>query len=153
MDGFHALGTQGRSHPRQRQDPDEEKLLKKVARSLAWKLNKSSHGPYKATWSAFRAKSAAMGERKVWYESKEKPRTSRPLTLASTSLPSFVARWLATYNFGWAPQQNNPRLICVSATKGRNKALKCHHGYEVKGLTSPRSGWIFPAQTAGPFFL
>lgn len=29
MDGFHALGTQGRSHPRQRQDPDEEKLLKK----------------------------------------------------------------------------------------------------------------------------
>ncbi len=28
MDGFHALGTQGRSHPRQRQDPEEEKLLK-----------------------------------------------------------------------------------------------------------------------------
>lgn len=28
MDGFHALGTQGRSHPRQRRDPEEEKLLK-----------------------------------------------------------------------------------------------------------------------------
>lgn len=28
MDGFHALGTQGRSHPRQRQDPEEEKQLK-----------------------------------------------------------------------------------------------------------------------------
>lgn len=28
MDGFHALGTQGRSHPRKRQDPAEEKLLK-----------------------------------------------------------------------------------------------------------------------------
>lgn len=28
MDGFHALGTQGRSHPRKRQDPVEEKLRK-----------------------------------------------------------------------------------------------------------------------------
>lgn len=28
MDGFHALGTQGRSHPRKCQDPAEEKLPK-----------------------------------------------------------------------------------------------------------------------------
>lgn len=34
MDGFHALGTQGRSHPRQRQDPEEEKAAKKVAQML-----------------------------------------------------------------------------------------------------------------------
>lgn len=29
MDGFHALGTQGRSHPRKRQDPAEAKMAKK----------------------------------------------------------------------------------------------------------------------------
>lgn len=32
MDGFHALGTQGRSHPRKRQDPAEAKVAKKLLR-------------------------------------------------------------------------------------------------------------------------
>lgn len=82
MDGFHALGTQGRSHPRKRQDLLEEKLPKSWPDS-SFTANLGVSRQRLGHLILFRAKLRVL--------SRAEHHSSQPFTLATTSLPSFGA--------------------------------------------------------------
>lgn len=98
MDGFHALGTQGRSHPRKRQDPAEAKVAKKKVAPLPVSEKAAAAVRRQRSARSIRRAEPKQPSFRVGDESKAKhhshthTHTSQPLTLAPTSLPPTSTR-------------------------------------------------------------
>lgn len=147
MDGFHALGTQGRSHPQKRQDPAEVKLPNKSCSAAGLKATTSVWR--RAIWSIDRSPEPKVASLRSATKSKAKPHTSQPLTLAPTSLPpsSFAAKASSpSSNFARAARtQIEPRLNFSWQPRSE------HAGWWGSAARRSRSVWRIRPHLAWPW--